>query len=271
MHRDGAVDTERRLANLSLPRTGSAQIRREPPTSACCGHSAAVGWRSLGGGYGALGTRWCWGRWPVAWIERTAYPRLSGSPSARELAEVFARRLISWRGRRSGPSRSIIGWRCRYCCCVQGAGVFSAAPRPRCRQADNGARAPIELQMPGSWPRSTTTVTGQKIICFLGSRRWGHPRRAARVGSPGPCRCPPRCGIGLRGSSGLERHRSNPSSAFPAAADCATSDHEGARSTAQPTRHGTTKAALFKPAPHQTSWGPNPPPMARPSSWRPPR
>jgi hypothetical protein len=25
----------------------------------------------------------------VAWIERTAYPRLSGSPSARELAEVF--------------------------------------------------------------------------------------------------------------------------------------------------------------------------------------
>ncbi len=27
--------------------------------------------------------------WPVAWIERTAYPRLSGSPSARELAEVF--------------------------------------------------------------------------------------------------------------------------------------------------------------------------------------
>ena len=25
----------------------------------------------------------------MAWIERTAYPRLSGSPSARELADVF--------------------------------------------------------------------------------------------------------------------------------------------------------------------------------------
>ena len=25
----------------------------------------------------------------MAWIERTAYPRLSGSPSARELAESF--------------------------------------------------------------------------------------------------------------------------------------------------------------------------------------
>lgn len=112
--------------------------------------------------------------WEVAgaWIERTAYPRLSGSPSARELAEAFTRRLMSWRGRRPGPSRSTIGWRCRYCCCVQAAGV-SVAPRPRRRQEDNGARAPVELQMPGSWPRSTTTVTGQKIVCFPGSPRWG--------------------------------------------------------------------------------------------------
>jgi hypothetical protein len=43
----------------------------------------------------------------LAWIERTAYPRLSGSPSARELAEFFTPSAdeLAWAGARTKSHR----------------------------------------------------------------------------------------------------------------------------------------------------------------------
>lgn len=46
----------------------------------------------------------------MAWIERTAYPRLSGSPSARELAEFFTPSAdeLAWAGARTKSHRLVL-------------------------------------------------------------------------------------------------------------------------------------------------------------------
>jgi hypothetical protein len=100
------------------------------------------------------------------------------------------RRLMSWRGCRPGPSRSTIGWRCWYCCCVTSGWVFPPHhDHDVVRQMPHhdhdvvrqvtAHRAPVELQMPGPWPRSTTTVTGQKIVCF--PEATGRPQTAEQL------------------------------------------------------------------------------------------
>jgi hypothetical protein len=76
----------------------------------------------------------------VAWIERTAYPRLSGSPSARELAEVFTPSAdeLAWVQARTISEHHRLALLVLLLCYKRLG--FSAAPRPRRRQADAAPR-----------------------------------------------------------------------------------------------------------------------------------